>query len=157
MWESLAAQAVDRCEYVLSWEMLQQALSRGASPPKGKLMLALAEVSLVLGEREAAARWGEKAFALIPHSAELRNLLLTVAPDKWAEKMRTVSAAAPSSAASSSISSPPASKLVKVPDPSEDNTTADKETKDKDKDHSSWLNKMKTKASETITVCMYNA
>jgi hypothetical protein len=59
-------------------------------------------MQFLLGEKEAAVRSGEKAIALQPHSAELRNFLLLVAPDAWTDKMRTASSSASSSSSSSS-------------------------------------------------------
>ena len=88
IWEQLALQAIDRCEYVLAAEMLQQAMKK--APNKSRLLHLTAETYCILGEKDRSAKCAERAFVLQPQSAELRNLLLIVAPEKWREKLRTV-------------------------------------------------------------------
>ncbi len=87
LWEILALQALEKCEYLLAVELLQQAVAK--APTKGKLLQLLGEVYLLLGKRELSLKWSEKAVALLPQNAELRNLLLLLSPDKYGEKLRT--------------------------------------------------------------------
>jgi len=88
LWEQLALQAIDRCEYVLAAEMLQQAMKK--APNKSRLLHLTAETYCILGETDRSAKCAERAFVLQPQSGDLRNLLLIVAPQKWREKLRTV-------------------------------------------------------------------
>lgn len=86
IWEMLALQAVDRCEYMLAFEFMQQAVEK--APNKPKLLHLLSEVSFFLGMKEKALGWAERAFNLQPQSSDLRNLLLLLAPGKWQDKLR---------------------------------------------------------------------
>jgi tetratricopeptide (TPR) repeat protein len=88
LWELLAFQALDRCEYVVAAEFLYQATLK--APNKGPLLHCLIEVLFLLGEKEAAGRLGDKAMILLPASADLRNLLLQIDPEKWGDKLRFV-------------------------------------------------------------------
>lgn len=88
IWEQLALQAVDRCEYVAAAEFLQQAIDK--APTKSRLLHLLAEVFVVINQRERAARVAERVYIMQPQSAEIRNLLLSLSPEKWGEKMRSV-------------------------------------------------------------------
>lgn len=90
IWEMLALQAIDRCEYVLAAEMMQQAVVK--APTKGKLLHILAEVYLYLNEKDRATKTAERAFTFVPNNADLRNLLLIVNREKWQDKLRSVGA-----------------------------------------------------------------
>ena len=90
VFEMLALQALDRCEYVIAAEFLQQAVDK--APNKAKMLHLLAEVLCILGHKDRAAKYAERAFVLQPQSAELRNLLLVVAPGKWQDKLRAAAA-----------------------------------------------------------------
>lgn len=93
IYEMLALQAVDKCEYVFACEVIKHALIK--VPNKGRLQHLLAEVYLILDEKEKSVVAAEKAFALQPFSAELRNLLLIVAREKWQDKLRSVASSRP--------------------------------------------------------------
>ena len=54
IWELLALQSVDRCEYVFAAELLQQAVEK--APTKSRLLHLLAEVFYVIGQKERAVR-----------------------------------------------------------------------------------------------------
>ena len=88
IWEMLSLQAVDRCQYVFAFELMQQAVDK--APKKYKLLHILSEVSLLIGYTDRATHYAERAFEIQPQSTELRNLLLTVAPAKWQDKLRNV-------------------------------------------------------------------
>lgn len=88
IWEMLALQSVDRCEYMLAFEFMQQAVFK--APNKPKLLHLIAEVAYYLGLKERSLEYAERAFALQPQSAELRNLLLALDPGKWQDKLRNV-------------------------------------------------------------------
>ncbi len=88
IWEQLALQAVDRCEYVMAAEFLQMAMNK--APNKSRLLHLAAEIYCLLGEKDRSAKCAERAFVLQPQSGELRNLLLIVNPDKWRDRLRTV-------------------------------------------------------------------
>eukprot|EP01041_Mallomonas_annulata_P003071 gene3071-6021_t len=87
IWEQLGVQAVDRCEYTIAAEYLAQAVIK--SPNKGGTLHMLAEIYYLLGQTELSSEYAQKAYELQPASAELRNLLLLVAPEEWREKLRT--------------------------------------------------------------------
>lgn len=89
LWEILAIQALDRCEYILALEFLHQALNK--SPGKATVLQWLVEVYYLLGENTKASKYGEKASVLLPQSTELRNVLIQIDPDKWTEKLRFIS------------------------------------------------------------------
>lgn len=89
LWEIFAIQALDRCEYALAAEFLQQASIK--APSKGQLLHWLVEVLFILKENDSASKLGEKALVLLPQSGELRNLLLQISPEKMIEKLRFVS------------------------------------------------------------------
>jgi tetratricopeptide (TPR) repeat protein len=93
IYEMLALQAVDKCEYVFACEVIKHALIK--VPNKGRLQHLLAEVYLLLDEKDKSIIAAEKAFALQPFSAELRNLLLIVAREKWQDKLRSVASSRP--------------------------------------------------------------
>lgn len=88
IWEMLALQSIDRCEYLLAFEFMQQAVLK--TPNKPKLLHTIAEVAYYLGIKDKALDWAERAFALQPQSADLRNLLLALNPAKWQDKLRNV-------------------------------------------------------------------
>jgi tetratricopeptide (TPR) repeat protein len=88
-WEVMAFQALERCEYVLAAEFLTVAIAKASN--KGPMQHYLAEVYWLLCEKEQAEIQAERAYAALPQSAELRNLLLQISPDKWAEKVRFLS------------------------------------------------------------------
>ena len=54
IWEQLALQSVERCEYVFAAELLQQAVEK--APTKSRLLHLLAEVFCVIGQKERAIR-----------------------------------------------------------------------------------------------------
>jgi tetratricopeptide (TPR) repeat protein len=87
IWEHFALQSIDRSEFVLTAEFLQQAISR--APNKGRLLHLLSEVFCMLKEKDRAIKCAERAYVLQPQSAELKNLLLSLDPAKWKKKMRT--------------------------------------------------------------------
>lgn len=86
LWEVFALQALERCEYVLAADFLQIAINK--APGKGNLQHWLAEVYWLLNEKDNAEKVAEKAFELIPESAELRDLLLQISPEVWTERIR---------------------------------------------------------------------
>jgi len=86
IWEMLALQSMDRCEYLLAFEFMQVAVLK--SPNKPKLLHTISEVAFFLGFKDKSMDWAERAYALQPQSAELRNLLLALNPAKWQDKLR---------------------------------------------------------------------
>ena len=88
IWEQLALQSVDRCEYVFAAELLAQACEK--APTKSRLLHLLAEVYCVLGQKDRCYRIAERVYVLQPQSAEIRNLLVSLHPEKWVDKLRTV-------------------------------------------------------------------
>lgn len=90
LWEILALQALDRCEYVLAGEFLSEAISK--APTKAKLIHMLAEIYALLKQKDQARMCAEQAHQINPQSSELRNLLLLVAPEVWTEKLRGLAA-----------------------------------------------------------------
>lgn len=88
LWEILAFQALDRCEYVMAAEFLLQATIK--APNKGQLIHCLMEVYYLLGEKDAAGKLADKAMVLLPTNADLRNLVLQIDPEKWADKLRFI-------------------------------------------------------------------
>jgi len=109
VWEMLALQAVDRCEYIFAFELLQQAVDK--APGKYKLLHLMSEVCYLLGYQDRSIHYAEHAFKLQPQSAELRALLLLVAPDTWRDKLRNV---APSKAQQRGVSGRGDAALQKV-------------------------------------------
>jgi tetratricopeptide (TPR) repeat protein len=102
LWEVLAIQAMDRCEYVLALEYLQHANFK--SPGKGSILLWLVEICYLLGDLAKASKYGEKATVVLPQSADLRNLLIQIDPEKWTEKLRFIS---PTKGATATTDLPP--------------------------------------------------
>lgn len=88
-WEIVALQALERCEYVLAAEFLMVAIQKATN--NAPMQHYLAEVLWLLGEKELAESNAERAFSALPQSAELRNLLLLIAPEIWTEKIRFLS------------------------------------------------------------------
>jgi len=88
VWEMLSLQAIDRCEYIFGFELLQQAIDK--APGKYKLLHLMSEVCYLLGYQDRSIHYAERAFELQPQSVELRNMLLLIAPDKWRDKLRNV-------------------------------------------------------------------
>jgi tetratricopeptide (TPR) repeat protein len=89
LWEVLAIQAIDRCEYLLGLQFLNQAIIK--APGKGSLLQWAVEIYYLFGDMVKASKYGEKAHVLLPQSIELRNLLIVIDPDKWTEKLRFIS------------------------------------------------------------------
>eukprot|EP01038_Epipyxis_sp_PR26KG_P010461 gene10461-14052_t len=91
IWELLAIQALDICEYLLAIDYLKQALIK-INPQnvnkKGKMLCILSEVYFIVNQLELCKKYGEEAMKFIPDCIELRNLLLLVAPEVWTEKLR---------------------------------------------------------------------
>jgi len=98
VWEMLSLQAIDRCEYIFGFELMQQAIDK--APGKYKLLHLMSEVCYLLGYLDRSVHYAERAFELQPQSAELRTMLLLIAPDKWRDKLRNV---APSKSHSKSV------------------------------------------------------
>ena len=88
IWESLAVQAVDRCEYVLAMGFLTQAINKASN--KAKLLHLLAEVYVSTKQNTLALLHAENAYSLNNQSVELRNLLLQLSPDKWGDSLRSM-------------------------------------------------------------------
>jgi len=117
LWEMLGLQALHRSDYLFAAEMLAKAAA--VSPIKRRLLHALAEVYCALGQQERALPLAEKvpnavsllsprvytsvspdvppcvmcdvqALSLQPDSAVLRNLVLHLAPDTYAERLRNM-------------------------------------------------------------------
>ena len=115
LWEMLGLQALHRSDYLFAAEMLAKAAA--VSPIKRRLLHALAEVYCALGQQERALPLAEKvpnavlpslstcvyfcltrrasvrdvqALSLQPDSAVLRNLVLLLAPDTYAERLRNM-------------------------------------------------------------------
>lgn len=88
IWESLAVQAVDRCEYVLAMGFLTQAINKASN--KAKLLHLLAEVYVSTKQNTLALEHAENAYSLNNQSVELRNLLLQLSPDKWGDSLRSM-------------------------------------------------------------------
>lgn len=87
IWEIFAMQALEKCEYIMAVELLQQAVIK--APTKGKLFLVIAEIYNLLKKPEQALKYCEKAAVLIPSNEDCRNMLLMLNPDKYTEKLRT--------------------------------------------------------------------
>lgn len=88
VWEMLSLQVIDRCEHVLAFELMSQAVEK--APTKHKSLYLLAEVCYQLNYIERAALFAERAFDIQPQNVELRGFLLLVAPEKWQDKLRNV-------------------------------------------------------------------
>lgn len=88
VWEMLSLQAVDRCEYLFAFELMQQAIDK--APTKYKLLHLMSEVSYLLHYQERSVYYAEKAFEINPQSTDLRTMLLLVNPSKWQDKLRNV-------------------------------------------------------------------
>jgi hypothetical protein len=86
IWEILGLQAVERCEYIVALELMRVACAK--APTKNKVLHATAEIHFTLGETDACLRLAELAYGGQGKSAELRNLLLAAAPERWADKLR---------------------------------------------------------------------
>ena len=91
VWEMLALQAVDRCEYLFAFELMQQAVDK--APGKYKLLHLISEVSFLLGYKDRSIHYAENAFEINPQSTDLRTMLLLINPSKWQEKLRNVAPA----------------------------------------------------------------
>jgi tetratricopeptide (TPR) repeat protein len=115
VWEMLSLQAIDRCEYIFGFELMQQAVDK--APGKYKLLHLMSETSYLLGYRDRAVHYAEAAFAIQPQSEELRTLLLIVAPSKWQDKLRNV---APSKSTTSKRVESDGPKTQKVADEEEE-------------------------------------
>lgn len=87
IWEILALQALDKCEYVMAIEFMNKALEK--SPGKHKLLQILAEIYYILGDKKKCLDYAEKAVIHFPNSGELRNLLLIVDPQKYSSQLRS--------------------------------------------------------------------
>ena len=88
VWEMLSLQAVDRCEYLFAFELMQQAVDK--APGKYKLLHLISEVSYQLTYKERSVHYAERAFELNPQSTDLRAMLLLINPGKWQDKLRNV-------------------------------------------------------------------
>ncbi len=88
VWEMLSLQVIDRCEHVLAFELMSQAVEK--APTKHKSLHLLAEISYQLNYIERATMFAERAFDIQPQNVELRDFLLLVAPEKWQDKLRNV-------------------------------------------------------------------
>lgn len=96
----LSLQAIERCDYILAAEFALVAVEK--APSKGKLQHMLSEVYMLLGEKERCVKMAELAFGLMSGNADLRNLLLLVAREKWQDRLRSI---APSTNIESDMSS----------------------------------------------------
>jgi len=96
LWEVLAIQAMDRCEYTLAIQFFLQALLKagntGNSNNTGPLLHWLVEIYYLLNDLETANKYAEKAFLLLPNNSDLRNILIQISPEKWTEKLRSLNA-----------------------------------------------------------------
>jgi tetratricopeptide (TPR) repeat protein len=97
LWELLAIQSMDRCEYVMAIQFFLQALHKAAAnnvvtPSNGPVLHWLVEIYYLYNDLETANRNAEKAIALLPNNSDLRNLLLQINPEKWTERLRYLSA-----------------------------------------------------------------
>lgn len=90
IWEMLGLQAVERCDYIFAIELLRQAVAKVTT--KSRLFFLLAELYFLTNNFDQSLIMAEKAFHLNPQSAELRNLLLILAPEKWTDKIRSLTA-----------------------------------------------------------------
>ena len=88
IWEMISLQAIDRCEHLVAFELMNQAVEK--APTKHKSLHLLAEISYQLNYVERAAHYAERAFDIQPQNVELRGFLLMVAPEKWQDKLRNV-------------------------------------------------------------------
>jgi len=167
IWEILALQALERCEYVLATEFLSEAISK--APGKPKLLHLLAEVYALLKQKDQAVVCAEEAYSLSPQSGDLRNLLLQIAPAVWTEKLRvlvaTTSIPVEGNEDANDVTdpyAPPHFDTVHHHDKPEIipmNSTgqgvylsAEKETAAEEANNNSWLNRMKNKASGALKV-----
>ena len=145
VWEILALQALDRCDYVFATELLMHAVRK--APNKGKLYHSLAEVCFLLGEKEQSLQHAEKAANFLPNNKELRNLLLLLDPEKWTERIRTAGSTRPIAEETDAITSSKStkdmksSKLMSVDSPNQNA-------------NDSFFSKIKSIASEKITVIL---
>ena len=171
LWEILALQALDRCDYILAVEFLSQAIAK--APGKGKLLHVLAEVYTLLKQKDKAIACAEEAYTVMPQSSELRNLLLQIAPKVWTEKLRhmapTTSIAqeeqeelpgayvedpyAPPSPHKPHVEPPENMIIHKNSTGHEVFLSAEKEIAAEEANNSNtWLSKMKNKASDALKV-----
>lgn len=172
LWEILALQALDRCDYVLAAEFLSEAIAK--APGKGKLLHVLAEVYSLLNQKEQAVACAEEAYTVMPQSSEIRNLLLQLAPKVWTEKLRqmapTTSTALEEREEEPGVDkedpyAPPSHQEVQREAPENKiiptNSTGrevylsvEKEIAAEEGSNTSWLSKMKHKASDALKVNM---
>jgi hypothetical protein len=89
IWEMLALQAIDKCEYLFAFELLQQAVER--APTKHKLLYLMAEITYVLKYNERAIYYAEASFDIFAQDTDLRNFLLLLNPEKWQDLLRNAS------------------------------------------------------------------
>jgi tetratricopeptide (TPR) repeat protein len=146
IWEMLALQAVDRCDYVLAAELLYLATEK--APSKGKLLHLLAEVYFLLNERENSVKVAERAFETQSNNSELRNLLLTVNPEKWIDRLRTVAVISKDANMTKEEEERRLSAAVKSP-MKKSSIESESEVSQQDV---GWLAKFKARASETISI-----
>lgn len=88
IWEMISLQAIDRCEHLIAFELMNQAVEK--APTKHKSLYLLAEISYQLNYVDRATHYAERAFEIQPQNVELRGFLLLVAPEKWQDKLRNV-------------------------------------------------------------------
>jgi hypothetical protein len=88
VWEMIALQAIDRCEHLVAYELMHQAVEK--APSKHKSLYLMAEICYQLNYVDRATAYAESAFKIQPQNVELRDFLLMVAPEVWQDKLRNV-------------------------------------------------------------------
>eukprot|EP00602_Paraphysomonas_sp_CaronLab_P005921 CAMPEP_0185034288 /NCGR_PEP_ID=MMETSP1103-20130426/24022_1 /TAXON_ID=36769 /ORGANISM="Paraphysomonas bandaiensis, Strain Caron Lab Isolate" /LENGTH=528 /DNA_ID=CAMNT_0027570887 /DNA_START=49 /DNA_END=1632 /DNA_ORIENTATION=- len=87
IWEVLSLQTLDRCELTLAAELFHQASLK--APNKPSLLHSNAELSYILGDRDRALKYAERAYSMQSQNGDLRNFLLLLDPEKWIGTLRT--------------------------------------------------------------------
>lgn len=90
IWEILALQAIDRCEYIMAIQLIFGALTKNSNKPK--LHHLLSELLFLVDEKKLAIQHAELAMQMNPENADIRNFLLQINPDKHADALRVAPA-----------------------------------------------------------------
>lgn len=86
IWEILAIQAIDKCEYIMAIQLLLAAVAK--APSKPKLHYLLCELYVLVEDKKKAIKHGECSLAMKPTNIDLRNLLLLLNPAKYVDTLR---------------------------------------------------------------------
>lgn len=93
LWESFAAQAIERCDYFLALAYLNRGTSFAAN--NVSLLVMLSESLAVLGLNNTCQTVATKAFQLQPHNSDIVGVLLSLDPVHWKAKLYTIPTSEP--------------------------------------------------------------